>query len=172
MEIEKNEAVETEAAAEVAEEKVEEAVEEVAEEVKEEVEEAVEETAAPEEEADEEAPAEEPSNDEAPAEEAPADSAPAEREDRPERAERGDRPQGQRPAPRGGNRKRRKVCYFCAEKIAEIDFKDTTLLRKYISERAKILPRRVSGTCAKHQRQLTTAIKRARHMSLLPYISD
>ena len=64
------------------------------------------------------------------------------------------------------------VCYFCAEKIAEIDFKDTTLLRKYISERAKILPRRVSGTCAKHQRQLTTAIKRARHMSLLPYISD
>ena len=95
-----------------------------------------------------------------------------EKNDRPERTERSDRPQGQRPAPRSGNRKRRKVCYFCAEKIAEIDFKDTTLLRKYISERAKILPRRVSGTCAKHQRQLTTAIKRARHMSLLPYISD
>ena len=158
MEIEKNEAVEAEVAAEVAEEKVE----EVAEEVKEEVVEAVEETAA----------AEEVPAGEAPAEETVAESAPAEREDRPERTERSDRPQGQRPAPRGGNRKRRKVCYFCAEKIAEIDFKDTTLLRKYISERAKILPRRVSGTCAKHQRQLTTAIKRARHMSLLPYISD
>ena len=166
MEIEKNDAIETEAAVETAEEKVEEVVEEAAEEVKAEVEEAVEQTAAP-----EEAPAEEAPAEEAPAEEA-AESAPAEREDRPERTDRGDRPQGQRPAPRGGNRKRRKVCYFCAEKIAEIDFKDTTLLRKYISERAKILPRRVSGTCAKHQRQLTTAIKRARHMSLLPYISD
>ena len=142
-----------------------EGIEEVAEEV---VEEVVEEAAAPEEAPVEEAPAEEASAEEAPAENANT----AEREDRPERADRGDRAQGSRPAPRGGNRKRRKVCYFCAEKIAEIDFKDTTLLRKYISERAKILPRRVSGTCAKHQRQLTTAIKRARHMSLLPYISD
>ena len=158
MEIEKNDAVETEAAAEVVEETVEATIEEAVEEVKEEViEEAAEEAAAPEEQPEEAAAAEE-----APA----AEEVPAER---PERAE---RPQGGRPAPRGGNRKRRKVCYFCAEKIAEIDFKDTTLLRKYISERAKILPRRVSGTCAKHQRQLTTAIKRARHMSLLPYISD
>ncbi|MBQ6262897.1 MAG: 30S ribosomal protein S18 [Clostridia bacterium] len=155
MEIEKNDAVETEVAAEVAEETVEQTVEEAVEEVKEEVaKETVEETAAPEEQ---------------PAEEA---EAPASEETPAERPERADRPQGGRPAPRGGNRKRRKVCYFCAEKIAEIDFKDTTLLRKYISERAKILPRRVSGTCAKHQRQLTTAIKRARHMSLLPYISD
>ncbi len=158
---EKNEAVEEEVAAEITEETVEEVAEEVVEEV-------VEEAAAPEEAPVEETPAEEASAEEAPAENANT----AEREDRPERADRGDRAQGSRPAPRGGNRKRRKVCYFCAEKIAEIDFKDTTLLRKYISERAKILPRRVSGTCAKHQRQLTTAIKRARHMSLLPYISD
>ncbi|MBE6598882.1 MAG: 30S ribosomal protein S18 [Ruminococcaceae bacterium] len=54
----------------------------------------------------------------------------------------------------------------------EIDYKDTVRLRKFVSERAKILPRRISGTCAKHQRQLTTAIKRARHVALLPYISD
>lgn len=71
-----------------------------------------------------------------------------------------------------GNRKRKKVCAFCADKIDYIDYKDTARLRKYVSERAKILPRRISGTCAKHQRQLTTAIKRARHVALLPYISD
>lgn len=69
-------------------------------------------------------------------------------------------------------RKKRKVCAFCADKIAYIDYKDVPRLRKFISERAKILPRRISGTCAKHQRQLTTAIKRARQMALLPYISD
>ena len=68
--------------------------------------------------------------------------------------------------------KRRKVCQFCAEHIDEIDYKDVARLRKYISERAKILPRRISGTCAKHQRQLTVAIKRSRHVALLPYISD
>ena len=76
-------------------------------------------------------------------------------------------------APRaGGNRKRKKVCQFCAEKIDHIDYKDTARLRKHISERAKILPRRVSGACAKHQRELTVAIKRARQVALLPYISD
>ncbi len=71
------------------------------------------------------------------------------------------------------NRKpRRKVCAFCVDKVTEIDYKDTAKLRKYISERAKILPRRVTGTCAKHQRQLTVAIKRARVIALLPYVSD
>ena len=71
------------------------------------------------------------------------------------------------------NRKpRRKVCAFCVDKVTEIDYKDTAKLRKYISERAKILPRRVTGTCAKHQRQLTGAIKRARVIALLPYVSD
>lgn len=75
----------------------------------------------------------------------------------------------QNPAVRG---KRRKVCIFCADKIDHIDYKDITRLKKCISERSKILPRRVSGTCAKHQRQVTVAIKRARTVALLPYISD
>ena len=71
------------------------------------------------------------------------------------------------------NRKpRRKVCAFCVDKVTEIDYKDVGKLRKYISERAKILPRRVTGTCAKHQRQLTGASKRARVIALLPYVSD
>ena len=70
------------------------------------------------------------------------------------------------------NRKRKKVCQFCAEKAKEIDFKDANKLRKFTSERGKILPRRVTGTCAMHQRQLTTAIKRARVVALLPYTTD
>ena len=70
------------------------------------------------------------------------------------------------------NRRKKKVCVFCTEKTAQIDYKDVARLRKFISESAKILPRRVSGTCAKHQRDLNTAIKRARYMALLPYISD
>ncbi len=70
------------------------------------------------------------------------------------------------------NRKRKKVCVFCENKVAYIDYKDSAKLRKFISERGKILPRRISGTCAKHQRELTTAIKRARQVALLPYISD
>lgn len=87
-----------------------------------------------------------------------------------ERTERTDAPQRmQRP---NNRMRRKKVCAFCADGIEEIDYKDTVRLRKCISERAKILPRRISGTCAKHQRQLTTAVKRARHMALLPYISD
>ena len=69
-------------------------------------------------------------------------------------------------------RRKKKVCQFCADKIEMIDYKDAGQLRKFISERAKILPRRVSGTCAKHQRQLTTAIKRARQMALLPYLAN
>ena len=71
------------------------------------------------------------------------------------------------------NRKgRRKVCTFCVEKTDFIDYKDVNKLRKFTSERSKILPRRVTGTCAKHQRELTTAIKRARYVALLPYTSD
>ena len=87
-------------------------------------------------------------------------AAPAERESAPRQA---------RPNNRG---RRKKVCAFCADKVEEIDYKDTARLRKFVSERAKILPRRISGTCAKHQRQLTTAIKRARHVALLPFIDD
>ena len=68
--------------------------------------------------------------------------------------------------------RRKKVCMFCTDHIAVIDYKDTGRLRKFISERAKILPRRVTGTCAKHQRELTTAIKRARQAALLPFVSD
>ena len=68
--------------------------------------------------------------------------------------------------------KRKKVCSFCVDKIAHIDYKDTAKLRRYLSERGKILPRRTTGTCAAHQRQLTVAIKRARHIALLPYIAD
>ena len=69
-------------------------------------------------------------------------------------------------------RQRKKVCAFCADKIEHIDYKDVPRLRKFVSERSKILPRRITGTCAKHQRQLTVAVKRARHIALLPYISD
>ena len=69
-------------------------------------------------------------------------------------------------------RPRRKVCAFCADKIEMIDYKDAQRLRRYLSERGKIVPRRVTGTCARHQRQLTTAIKRARHLALLPYVTD
>lgn len=69
-------------------------------------------------------------------------------------------------------KRKKKVCAFCAEKIEVIDYKDAGRLRKFISERAKILPRRVTGTCAKHQRELTTAIKRARQIAILPYVSD
>ena len=68
-------------------------------------------------------------------------------------------------------RKRKKICIFCADKVDYIDYKDAKL-RKFISERGKILPRRISGTCAKHQRELNTAIKRARHTALLPYVTD
>ena len=69
-------------------------------------------------------------------------------------------------------RKRKKVCSFCVDKIDYIDYKDTAKLRRYLSERGKILPRRTTGTCAAHQRQLTVAIKRARHIALLPYVAD
>ncbi|XJS10631.1 30S ribosomal protein S18 [Aerococcaceae bacterium WGS1372] len=70
---------------------------------------------------------------------------------------------------RRGGRRRRKVCYFCANHIDHPDYKDIELLSRFISEKGKILPRRVTGTCAKHQRTLTTAIKRARIMALIPF---
>lgn len=69
-------------------------------------------------------------------------------------------------------RAKKKVCAFCADKIETIDYKDIAKLRKYVSERGKIIPRRVNGNCAKHQRQLTTAVKRARMIALLPFSSD
>ncbi len=83
-------------------------------------------------------------------------------EDRGDRAAR--RPRGRRP--------RRKVCQFCVDKVEHIDYKEIARLRRYINERGKILPRRMSGTCAKHQRQLSIAIKRARAIALLPYTAD
>lgn len=71
-----------------------------------------------------------------------------------------------------GRKSRKKVCAFCVDKIQEIDYKDVPRLRRYLSDRGKIVPRRVTGTCARHQRQLTTAIKRARHLAFLPYVAD
>ncbi len=69
-------------------------------------------------------------------------------------------------------RAKRKICAFCVDKVTDIDYKETMKVRKYVSEKGKILPRRISGCCAKHQRQLTLAIKRARHVALLPYTTD
>ena len=69
-------------------------------------------------------------------------------------------------------RRRKRVCQFCANPAEKISYKDTTKLRKFVSERGKILPRRINGNCAKHQRELTTAVKRARHLSLMPYIAE
>lgn len=73
---------------------------------------------------------------------------------------------------RNNIRRRKKVCAFCADKVEFIDYKNADKLRKYVSERGKILPRRVMGTCARHQRELTTAIKRARQIALLPYDAE
>ena len=73
---------------------------------------------------------------------------------------------------RGERRGRRKECYFTKNKIEHIDFKDVELLKKFVTDRGKILPRRVTGTSAKYQRKLAIAIKRARHMALLPFVKD
>ena len=81
-----------------------------------------------------------------------------------DKADKGDR----RPNKKG----RKKVCACCVDKVETIDYKDAAKLRRFMSDRAKILPRRVTGTCAYHQRELTTAIKRARHIALLPYTDD
>ena len=69
-------------------------------------------------------------------------------------------------------RARKKVCIYCADKEKQIDYKDTQTLKRFISDRGKILPRRVTGACATHQRKITTAIKRARQVALLPYSAD
>ena len=69
-------------------------------------------------------------------------------------------------------RSRKRVCSFCVDKIESIDYKDVNRLKKYVTERGKILPRRISGNCAKHQRQLTVAIKRSRIVALLPFTSE
>ena len=76
------------------------------------------------------------------------------------------------PMKRRGGRRRKKVCVFCGKENNEINYKDTAKLKKYVSERGKILPRRITGTCAKHQRALTSAIQRARHVALMPYVQD
>ena len=76
---------------------------------------------------------------------------------------------GDAPRRRNNVRRRRKVCIFCGEKAQEVSYKDVATLSKYVSERGKILPRRVTGTCAKHQRAVTVAVKRARHIALMPY---
>ncbi len=73
---------------------------------------------------------------------------------------------------RGGGMRRKKVCQFCADKSLVIDYKDTDMLKKYVTERGKILPRRITGTCAMHQRSVTTAIKRARIVALLPDVAE
>lgn len=87
-----------------------------------------------------------------------------------EKTERQERPD--RPFRGGPRRGRRKVCSFCVDKAEHIDYKDVQKLKRYITERAKIVPRRVTGTCAKHQRQLTIAIKRARKVAFLPFVSE
>ena len=74
--------------------------------------------------------------------------------------------------PHAGGARRRKVCQFCADKTKKIDYKDVELLKKFVTERGKILPRRVTGPCAVHQRDITTAVKRARTVALLPYDAD
>ena len=84
-----------------------------------------------------------------------------------EKSDRADAPMKRRPI-----RRRKKVCVFCADKNSVIDYKDANKLKRYVSERGKILPRRISGTCAKHQRALTVAIKRARHVAIMPYVVD
>ena len=88
------------------------------------------------------------------------------RENREPREQRGDRASFR-------NKRRKKVCAFCADKEHDvIDYKDVNKLKRYVSERGKILPRRITGNCAKHQRALTVAVKRARHVAIMPYTAD
>ncbi|MCR6545547.1 30S ribosomal protein S18 [Dehalobacterium formicoaceticum] len=88
-----------------------------------------------------------------------------------ERGERGERG-GRGGRGNRGRRGRKRVCSFCVDKVQSIDYKDVGKLKKYVTERGKILPRRISGNCAKHQRGLTLAIKRARNIALLPYATE
>jgi small subunit ribosomal protein S18 len=89
--------------------------------------------------------------------------------DREERGDRGD--QGGEEGGRGRGFGRRKVCRFCADKAAKVDYKDQQALKYFLTERGKIIPRRISGNCAKHQREVATAVKRARMLAILPYTS-
>jgi small subunit ribosomal protein S18 len=68
--------------------------------------------------------------------------------------------------------RRQKVCKFCVDKVEQVDYKDVRRLRSFVTDRGRILPRRISGTCAPHQRQLTVAVKRARNIALLPFVAD
>ncbi len=77
-----------------------------------------------------------------------------------------------RPRRKAGPRRRKKVCVFCGKEAETIDYKNAALLHRYVSERGKILPRRVTGNCAKHQRAITVAVKRARHVAIMPYVQD
>ena len=109
------------------------------------------------------------------AEAAGGETRPAERSERPERSDRG--PRGPRPGggpggPREGGRKffrRKKVCKFCVEKIEAINYKDVRLLQQFVAESGKIVPRRLTGVCTPHQRRLSSAIKQARNIALLPF---
>ncbi|MEF9942253.1 MAG: 30S ribosomal protein S18 [Lachnospiraceae bacterium] len=90
-----------------------------------------------------------------------------------EKSNKSDSPMRRRSGGGGGmGRRRKKVCVFCGKDNNDIDYKDVVKLKRYISERGKILPRRITGNCAKHQRALTVAIKRARHIALMPYVLD
>ncbi len=102
---------------------------------------------------------------------APA-AAPRERPERSERPERPERPQREGRRGRFGGQRPPKVCPFCAAKVKYIDYKQADQLRRYLTERGKIKARRKIGTCAKHQRRLSLAIKRARHVALLPFTSE
>ena len=73
---------------------------------------------------------------------------------------------------KGGIRRRKKVCVLCSDKNFELDYKNADQLRKFVNEKGKILPRRTTGACAKHQRDITLAVKRARHIAILPYAQD
>jgi len=79
---------------------------------------------------------------------------------------------GDRESRNQNHKRKKKVCQFCVDKVQDIDYKDVAKLRKCISERSKILPRRTTGVCARHQKRLMTAIKRARQIALLPYVTD
>lgn len=111
---------------------------------------------------------------EAPQEAAPAPAPQAEGQQQPQQQQPQQPQQQYQRRPGGGARRfsRRKVCQFCADKIDYIDYKDTKRIRKFMTDRGKILPRRITGNCAAHQRMLTNAIKRARVVALVPFKSE
>ncbi len=86
------------------------------------------------------------------------------------KSDKADGPRTRRPGM--GMRRRKKVCAFCEDATKKVDYKDVATMKKYVSERGKILPRRITGTCAMHQREITNAVKRARHIALMPYVVE